>query len=160
MERTVQGVNLLRKFEVELTLAALALALYLPGVDWGLPYATDPARTHGWAYDAITPLDPLSQLKNLTEPIPHEWVAYPLMHHIVLAVVYSPYLLYLLATGRLVPGSAQYPFGLADPVDPELAQFSWLHEVSAGVFVATFLAALVCLICISQFRPRVAEALR
>jgi hypothetical protein len=49
-------------------------------------------------------------------------------------------------------------FHLADPADSQLTQFSWLHEVSAGVFMTTFVAALVGLICMTQFWPRVAKA--
>lgn len=115
--RSASGTRILRSVSpVEIILGSVALLFYLSGIDWALPYATDSTRLHGWAYDTITPLDPLSQLKDLTNETPHEWVPYPLMHYMVLAVVYTPYLLYLVVTGGLTLGQSHYPFGLADPV--------------------------------------------
>ncbi len=95
-------------------LFAAAVAVYLPGFGWGLPYATQYDRIHGWATDAVTPLDPLVQFYNLMQGGPYEWIWYPLMHHALLVVVYSPYLLYLFATGQFSNPSAEFPFGLAD----------------------------------------------
>ena len=108
--------NFLSRYRTELLLAVLALALYLPGSNWGMPYANDPLRARGWATDAITPLDSLAQLHDLVHPKPSQFPAYPLMHHFVLAIVYSPYLLFLLATKQMSNPTPTYPFGLSDPV--------------------------------------------
>jgi hypothetical protein len=47
-------------------------------------------------------------------------------------------------------------FHLADKADPLFLQFSRLHETSTALFVAGFVAALLALCCLSQFRARAA----
>jgi hypothetical protein len=49
-------------------------------------------------------------------------------------------------------------FHLADRADPLFQQFSWLHQTSTTVFMIGFGAALVCLVCMTQFRSRRAAA--
>jgi hypothetical protein len=99
-----------------LLLAVIAFLIYLPGIGWGLPYANDPLRTHGWATDSLTPLEPLAQVRGLFAPQPDRYLGYPLMHHFVLLTAYVPYLLYLLLSGGLQNPGAEFPFGLANPV--------------------------------------------
>jgi hypothetical protein len=43
-------------------------------------------------------------------------------------------------------------FHLAEKADPLLQQFSALHQTSTALFVVGFVAALVCLVCMTQFR--------
>jgi hypothetical protein len=45
-------------------------------------------------------------------------------------------------------------FHLADKADPLFRQFSGLHQTSTTLFVVGFVAALLCLVCMTQFRPR------
>ncbi len=134
--------TLSRVSRTEMILGGMALLLYVSGIDWGLPYATNSSRLHGWAYDTITPLDALSQLNDLARETPHEWVPYPLMHHIILAIIYTPYLLYLVVTGELALGQSHYPLGLADPVGAlqvlELMGKSVSTVMAVGVVLVVF----------------------
>jgi Domain of unknown function (DUF4149) len=45
-------------------------------------------------------------------------------------------------------------FHLADKTDPLFVRFNGLHQTSTTVFMIGLAAALVCLICMTQFRPR------
>ena len=132
----------LRRFKTEIALAGIALVVYLPGIGWGLPYATDALRTHGWATDAITPLEPISQFHSLIWPQADRWVVYPLMQYLLLAVAYTPYVLYLVVTGRLAGPSGRYPFGLSDPEGSlqvmELLGKSVSVLMAAGIVVAVY----------------------
>ncbi len=49
-------------------------------------------------------------------------------------------------------------FHQADRTDPLFQQFSGLHQTSTTLFMVGFVAALVCLVCMTQFRtqPRTA----
>jgi hypothetical protein len=92
---------------VVLTVVSLSLNLY--GITWGLPHVED------WANLSLAPVKPLSYAKHLLYGEP--WLFhYPPLHFFVLAVVYSPYVAYLLLTGGMQSPTDTYPFGLADPV--------------------------------------------
>jgi hypothetical protein len=45
-------------------------------------------------------------------------------------------------------------FHQADKTDPLFQQFSGLHQTSTSLFMVGFAAALLCLVCITQFRSR------
>jgi hypothetical protein len=45
-------------------------------------------------------------------------------------------------------------FHLADKADPLFAQFDGLHQTSTSLFMVGLAAALVCLVCMTQFRSR------
>ena len=45
-------------------------------------------------------------------------------------------------------------FHQADKADPLFAQFSGLHQTSTTLFLVGLAAALVCLVCMTQFRSR------
>ncbi len=113
MNRTATFFN---QYRDELILFIIAVALYLPGIGWGIPYATHPDRVHGWATDAITPLEPLTEAYHLMQSEPRSHVGYPVMHFLLLAAVYSPYLLFLLIAGGLTNPSPVFPFGFSDPI--------------------------------------------
>lgn len=49
-------------------------------------------------------------------------------------------------------------FHKADKADPLFVQFNGLHQASTTVFTIGLVAALVCLVCMSQFRSRRATA--
>lgn len=50
-------------------------------------------------------------------------------------------------------------FHQADRTDPVFQQFSGLHQTSTALFMAGFVAALVCLVCMTQFRGRTAAGI-
>jgi hypothetical protein len=45
-------------------------------------------------------------------------------------------------------------FHLADQTDPLLARFNGLHQTSTTLFLVGLAAALLCLVCLTQFRAR------
>ena len=47
-------------------------------------------------------------------------------------------------------------FHRADKADPLFQQFTGLHQTSTAVFMIGFVAALICLVCMTQFRTRAA----
>ena len=49
-------------------------------------------------------------------------------------------------------------FHQADKADPLFLQFNGLHQTSTTLFLLGFAAALVCLVCMTHFRPRGAAA--
>jgi hypothetical protein len=49
-------------------------------------------------------------------------------------------------------------FHLADKGDPLFQQFANLHQTSTALFMVGFAAALVCLVCLTQFRSRSVSA--
>ena len=54
--------------------------------------------------------------------------------------------------------TAQYgAFHLADKADPLYGTFEILHHTSTGLFTLAFVAGLVCLICLAQFRTRASK---
>lgn len=97
--------------------ALVSLALLLPGAGWGIPQATSPVTIRGWDVDGIGGIGVLAELHNLLVGGKEDWyVAYPLLHYLVLAVVYAPYMAYLLATRGLHSPGPEYPYGFEDPV--------------------------------------------
>jgi hypothetical protein len=58
---------------------------------------------------------------------------------------------------KLVQGKLAERYGAfhqADRADPLFQQFSGLHQTSTALFMIGFAAALVCLVCMTQFRSR------
>jgi 4-amino-4-deoxy-L-arabinose transferase-like glycosyltransferase len=74
-----------------LAILALALVLYLVGIGWGLPYNIS------WSIDDISPWKPLT--------LPWRWFEsfhkYPYLHWFLSLLLYSPYLAWLMVTGKL-----------------------------------------------------------
>jgi 4-amino-4-deoxy-L-arabinose transferase-like glycosyltransferase len=99
-------------------LFVVSLILYAPGILWGVPYASAPDRIYPWGSDETAPLGPIAQvlhyvLHSETTLDPR----YPLLPYVVQLLFMAPYLVFLLLTGGLAPGTAaEYPFGLADPI--------------------------------------------
>jgi hypothetical protein len=97
---------------------ALGLALYLPGIMWGVPYASAPDRISAWGSDETAPLGSIAQVLHYvlhadTQLDPR----YPLLVYLVQLVFMAPYVAFLWLTDGLALGmSREYPFGLADPV--------------------------------------------
>jgi hypothetical protein len=106
-------------------LAALSLGLNLYGITWGLP------NVHDWTNMSLAPVEPLEFAKRLLYGEPWRF-HYPPLHFLVLAVVYSPYVLYLVATGGLRSPSDTFPFGLADP-ETSLTAFILLARLTSAL---------------------------
>jgi 4-amino-4-deoxy-L-arabinose transferase-like glycosyltransferase len=98
-------------------ITAITLALNLYGIGWGLPHHVSQGIATAdvdWAPDSLAPLGPLAYAKRLVYREP--WLnKYPPLHFIVLAMLYSPYVVYLYLTGGLSSPSDVYPYGLTDP---------------------------------------------
>jgi 4-amino-4-deoxy-L-arabinose transferase-like glycosyltransferase len=134
----------LRNFNAAaLGLGLLAIALYLPMIGWGLPYATAPDRTKTFATDEILPLEGLAEMHNtFIVSKPDRNYGYPWWHYFVVSVAQAPYLVYLMFSGGMQAPAAEYPFGLRDPVEA----LQWLTLIgravsvlmAAGVVVAAY----------------------
>ena len=133
------GVRRIRRFT--LAIAALALAVYLPGVWWGVPHATDSNRTHAWAVDDETPLGTLAEIYNIARPDRPGNPGYPLMYAFMTTAASGPYLGALALTGGLTAPSSEYPFGLTDPVTSIAMLGLIAHIVTAFLAVLAVLAA-------------------
>lgn len=101
---------------VPVLLFVLALALYLPGINWGQPAGDGPGKTVPWGPDEIAPMGPILQSHSFLTKGQIGSLKYPIFHYLTLAGAYAPYLGYLLLTGKLVNPGAGYPFGFTDPV--------------------------------------------
>lgn len=100
-----------------LLLALAAFALYVATIGWGLPHATAPDRVKTVATDELLPLEALAEMRStFVSPAPDRNLGYPWWHYFVLASAQAPYLGYLYVTGGLTTPTAEYPFGLSDPV--------------------------------------------
>jgi hypothetical protein len=122
---------------------AVAVALYLPGITWGLPYASGPDRVLAWGSDEIGTLGPVAELYNVfILKGPDFNRQYPLFHYVVQAVLVGPYMLYELLTGGLTNPSPEYPFGLADPIGSLQMMTILSRIVSVLMAAGTVVAAL------------------
>jgi hypothetical protein len=142
-ERFGRSKEFIQSHKTELLLCLLALLLYIPGINWGLPLATSPERIQAWAQDDISPLGPLTETYNtFFQRAADRWLPYSLGHHFLLMIVYSPYLLFLMLTGKFTEPNPAYPFGFSNPV----TTFQWLTilarlvsiGMAAGILVAAY----------------------
>ncbi len=106
-----------RGLRTELLVALLALALYVPGLSWGLPEASAPERHFTFATDELLPLGPLAEMHNtFVASKPDRNYAYPWWHYFAAAAAQAPYLAWLKGAGGLAAPAPEYPYGLRDPV--------------------------------------------
>lgn len=132
---------------ISLLLFAAALLLYLPGLWWGLPYATAANRIRPWGSDELAPLG-FGELYSVSlHPRPKFDPRYPLFHHVIQALAAGPYVLYLWLTGQISHFTPEYPYGLLDPVGA-LAVLTVLGRLpslfmAAGVVVVAFRTAAI-----------------
>jgi hypothetical protein len=127
---------------VQVALALVAIAIYLPGIVWGLPFATGADRIGPWGSDELAPLGGLAQVYTV---IVHGSAMhdprYPLLPYLIQAVAVAPYLLWLKLTGGVETFTTQYPYGLTDPVGAlrtmtMIARLTSLAMATAVVLVA------------------------
>lgn len=125
-----------------LWLAVAALALYFPAIWWGAPHATAADRVQSWGVDDTTPLGPLAEVHGLFVPSPERNLGYPILHPLLVAAAYAPYMIYLFLTGAFGHPSGTFPFGLKDPVAALRNLTVIAHLVSAlfgaGIAVAAY----------------------
>jgi len=90
--RLANAVNL-RRFAAPLAITTLGLALYLPGITWGLPGTTS------WSQDTIAAYRAIGAV----EGWPDQWKGrYPPLHYLTLRAAYEPVLEYWQHTGQRV----------------------------------------------------------
>jgi Dolichyl-phosphate-mannose-protein mannosyltransferase len=136
---TAIDVRRVRRFT--LAIAALALVVYLPGVWWGVPHATDSTRTHAWAVDDETPLGTLAEIYNIARPDRAGNPGYPMMYAFMTTAASGPYLGALALTGALTAPSPEYPFGLTDPITSIAMLGLIAHVVTAFLGMLIVVAA-------------------
>ena len=125
-------------------LVALAAFLaYAPAFWWGLPFATSAQTVHGWDVDGIAGIGVLSEVHNLLRPTPDWYTAYPVLHYLLLATVYGPYMVWLKLSGGLHAVAASYPYGLTDPVTTLRVLALLGRLVTLGMAVGTVAAIYV-----------------
>ena len=83
----------LHRCKTEFALVLLALVPFLPGIGWGVPYATDPIRTHGCRFRNSTGRTGLVPIPGSPTRLGH-----------------------LLLTSGMRNPSAQFPFRTGKPV--------------------------------------------
>ena len=82
-----------RRFAAPLAIASLGLALFLPGITWGLP------GTSSWSQDTIAAYRTIGAV----EGWPDQWKGrYPPLHYLLLRAAYEPVLTYWEHTGQRV----------------------------------------------------------
>ncbi len=96
--------------------ALAALLVFAPAFWWGVPFATSAQAVHGWDVDGIGGIGVLSEVHNLLHPAPDWYTAYPVLHYLLLAALYGPYMVWLHLTGGFHAPTGGYPYGLTDPV--------------------------------------------
>lgn len=95
------------------SLLVTSLTLNFIGLSWGLPNGNDT-----WSTDALKPVTPLAASYRMFQSGWNSgwfYFKYPPGHSLLLAAVYSPYLLWLWATGQIGMPKVDYPYGFADP---------------------------------------------
>jgi hypothetical protein len=125
---------------ISLLLALAAVALYSPGINWGLPQANAPGTTQSWGPDEIGPIGPIVELRNnlggdnLGNP------QYPMFHYLFIFLFYLPYLVFQYLTGGLPHPHGGYPFGFTDPA----SSVQMLMRISRLVSVLMGAGIVVC----------------
>ena len=124
-----------------------AIALYALAISWGEPLARAPGHDMPWGSDELGPLGAIGELHRLLiAPDPDSTnPQYPLVAQVLQAVPVAAYLGWLRLTGGFASASAEYPYGLVDPVEA-LATMTLLARIpslllGAGVVVLALLTA-------------------
>ncbi len=104
-----------RDLRLALILAAFALLLYLPGINWGMPLADSGPNTMPWGVDELGPIEPMAHLGQTFSSGRVGNPQYPLFHYIFITLAYIPYLLWKWLTGGLTHPGMGYPYGFTNP---------------------------------------------
>ena len=95
-----------KRLKIPAILLLISLFINIFGIWWGLP------NYYPWGVDDLTPNAPLLIAKNNFQIDSR----YPILHFVLLDVVYAPYLGYLYLTGGLVNPHAGFPYGFTNPL--------------------------------------------
>lgn len=121
-------------------LVILGLTIALNGfhLDWGLPNGSK-----SWAADAVSPLTVLSIAHHSFESFNSGWFyfKYPLGFPLILLFACSPYLAFLVVTGRFSNPTSEYPYGFADPEQAFFVMAMIGRAVNVAFVVATAILA-------------------
>ena len=104
-----------RDARIAALLVLFGIAVYLPGIGWGLPFGTEAGLIRGWAPDEIGPNGPLAEVANLIKHGDTGNPQYPMFHYFVCLAFYVPYLAFLFLTGGIAQVQNTYPFGFVNP---------------------------------------------
>jgi hypothetical protein len=109
-----------RRFAGPLIIILLGLALYLPGITWGLPGTTS------WSQDTIAGIRTLGAAASW----PDEWGGrYPPLHYLLLRAAYEPTLRAWRHSGELTDDPDQGGFALAPPHAPKIGRLFLIARV-------------------------------
>jgi hypothetical protein len=116
-----------------------ALLLYIPGITWGIPYGSGWPNTLPWSSDDIIPLGPFRDIRPLWNRSLDAYLAYPLMHHFLLAGAYAPVLISLAASGESI---REFPERVSNP-DPPVRRLTFIGRsitafMGAGIIVVAY----------------------
>ena len=124
----------------------LSMLVNLIGVNWGLPFPEptwwdeeDRQANFPWAFDTVAPVNPLAAARDF---FAWGWwsrrnYVYPLFHYILLALLYSPPVLYWFLSGQFAPPDGPgYPYGLADP-ENQLALLTVIARLTSAVMASS-----------------------
>lgn len=136
-----------RDLQIAMALAAFALLLFLPGINWGMPLSDSGPNTMPWGVDELGPVEPLAHTGQAFSSGRTGNPDYPLFHYLFLAVSYVPYLIWEILTGKMRSPSAGYPYGFVNPTQsiPTL--------LLIGRTVSVFMGA-GCVVCAFQIAKR------
>ncbi len=139
-------VEVRRSLHIGLLLAGIAVVLYAPGINWGLPLANAPGTTQSWGPDEIGPIGPLVELRNYLGGDNLGNPQYPMFHYLFVFLFYTPYLAFLYVTGGMPHPHGGYPFGFTDPA----ASVQMLMRISRLVSVLMGAGMVVVTYCIGR----------
>ena len=118
-----------RRYAAPLAIAAIGLALYLPGLTWGLP------GTDSWSQDTIAAFRTLGAL----EGWPGDWKGrYPPLQYLILGAAYKPLLYHWERTGQLTTDADS---GRRALQPPHAAKVGSLILIARGISVLMGIAA-------------------
>jgi hypothetical protein len=131
----------LRKDRLLVGFGVVTLVVLAPAAGWGVPQATSELTVRGWEVDGVAGIGVLAELSNLASGGRADWyVAYPLFHYLLLALVCVPYLAYAKLSGLLTTPTQAYPYGLTDPTGAFVTLAALGHAVSVLMGAVTVMA--------------------
>ncbi|MCH7596124.1 MAG: glycosyltransferase family 39 protein, partial [Planctomycetes bacterium] len=114
----------LQKLSGPILIVALGLALYLPGLRWGLPSVVS------WSQDTIAGVRTLGAVDGW----PGDWKGrYPPLHYFVLRAAYEPLLAHWTTTGERVVDPDSGKSSLSPPHAPKIGQLTLIARATTVV---------------------------
>jgi hypothetical protein len=138
MMRRMPAARCSRTDPVLLAILAVALLLFLLGIQWGLP------NTHAWNGDDISPDKPLRVVWNWL----FGWHKYPYLHWWISFALYSPYLAWLALRGEL--DASCFPRFESECFSEPVAQLTVLMGLSRLLSVAMALGVVGLTVAVAR----------